>query len=1142
MSIKFYLGASGSGKSKKLHKDMLELAKVNPKKQFFMVVPDQFTMDTQMQMVKESDNQGIMNIDVQSFNRLAHRIFEEVGLPELPSLDDTGKNLILKRIVQEHRNELALLGKNINKIGYIHEIKSILSEFMQYGVGVEDIEKMRELLAGKGNLQGKLGDLIILYKAFLEALENKYITREEKLTLLSQTIPKSNLLKNSIIAFDGFTGFTPIQEDVLREMLLCADEVWFSFILDGREKSNVLDGEQKLYNLSKQSIRRLRKLADEEHIEELDSVILFNDVEPRFANKELAFLEKNIFRYPIKHYSDAPKNIHIFGTGDPKAEIKQCFLEIKRLINEKDYAYRDFAIILGDENTYHEHARILAKQLELPIYLDQTRGVLLNPLTEMVKASETVVIKNFETESVFRYLRSGLGLFEELEVDELENYCLAVGVRNKKQWFDRFTYFSSEIDSQEKLERVETLRKRIVELYKPLLEQGKTAKEKTLALYEFLMAHNTEERLETRADEFLENGDLEKHKEYTQVYRLCMSVWEQIYELIPEEELSNKEYLEILEAGFEELRVGTIPLGVDRVTIGDMERTRLSNVKVLFLLGANEGSIPRSGDKKSILGNMDRELLKNNGMELAPGPREQMYTQRLYLYMNMTQPSDMLYVSYSRMDNEKKTRMPSYLIGIIKSLFPKIKEEYPEKKDEYSSIYSKNQGLALLSEKLQQYAIAGGTPQDEEKLSALLSMYEKDKDYSQIAYRILGAAFIKYEQGLLDKSIARLLYNGDMRGSVTRLETFSECAKKYFLSYGLSLKERDEYSFESDKMGSMLHSVLEHFSTKLADKGLSWETFSKNDATNLINEIIEIEASKYPVLYSTATLGYTLEVLKRVLLRAVMTMQEQIKGGSFTPGGYEISFGKESNLKSTNIELGDDAKMIFNGKIDRVDVSQNQNKDEVYLKIIDYKSSAKDFSMDKLYYGLQLQLVMYMKVAMELEAQKHSENTEIIPAAMLYYALEDPMVKLAINSGEEKIKEEINKELRPMGIINAKDEVLDHLASNREELTRKYRIKINSKGEISGVMPNEDINILFEYGQHIMEKLGKRIMAGEIANNPIVYGNPEEKGIDACKYCDYRDVCGFDTKICGYEKQYLEQTKQQDVVISMMKKELGLEE
>ena len=625
MSLRYYMGPSGSGKSTQLYKEIIARSGVETKKNFLVVVPDQFTMQTQKDMVLAHPKGGIMNIDVLSFSRLAHRIFEEVGGNDKPDLDDTGKSLILRKLAEKRAEELKAFGKNLNRQGYIHEIKSMLSEFMQYGISLPKLEEMKKCCEGRGLLYQKLSDLQVLYQDFLTYIQEKYITTEETLERVCKVMHKSEIMKNSVVVLDGFTGFTPIQNQFIATLLQVAEEVIVTVTIDGREDPFVLDGEQKLFYLSKKTIHSLNKIAKEVNVERGKDVFLMDVPVKRYEkNAVLAHLENYLFRYPSAEYVLSENStlkdsaVSVMECTNPKEEVKQMSLLMEELIRENNWCYRDFAVVTGDLGTYAPYIETRFEQSDIPYFMDSTRGIVLNPVIEYIKSAYNVVLYDFKCEHIMHFLRSGMSSFTMDEADEFENFILAKNIHGRKKYEKIFTSNVKKEQSQkevEKLLRLNELRQRFLEEISPLLDVKTVTSDMVRSLYDFLVKNNVEAKLENYGDMFLKENDSVREKEYRQIYGLIIELLDQIIALIGEDDITLKEFKEILEAGFGEIQVGMIPQNVDRVVVGDIERTRLKQVKALFFLGVNDGNIPKSGAKGGIISDMDREFLSLSGVE-----------------------------------------------------------------------------------------------------------------------------------------------------------------------------------------------------------------------------------------------------------------------------------------------------------------------------------------------------------------------------------------------------------------------------------------------------------------------------------------------------------------------------------------------
>lgn len=1145
MGLRFYIGASGSGKSYQLYNHIISEAGANPRVNYLVVVPDQFTMQTQLEMVRRHPDKGIMNIDVLSFGRLSHRIFEEVGGNDKPVLDDTGKSLVLRRVAASVEDELGVMKRNIRKPGYISEVKSALSEFMQYGLGTKEVEKLCAYAAKRNALAYKLKDLHLLYEGFLNYISERYITTEETLDLLRKVLSKSKVVKGSVIVFDGFTGFTPVQYNVIQELMVQAQEVIVTATMDAREDAYVQDGEQKLFHLSKKTIHDLDRLCREAGVKREKDVTIADEVVFRYRNNAgLSHLERELFRYPYRVYQGKQESIRIFEASGPKEELRQVCLEIRRLVHEKNYCYRDIAVVTGDLERYGFLAREMFHRFDIPYYVDQTNKLVLNPLIEFIRSALLVVIQEYSYEAVFHFLRCGMAGVTPDETDRLENYCLTMGIRGKKAWNSKFTRrMKRQKEEAPELEALNAVREKITAMLEPLMikktEKKATGKELVRALYEFIVNASIEEKLAEYEQYFTGQGDLVKAKEYAQIYRLVMELLEQICGLLGEEELEIKEFADILDAGFAEIKVGTIPQNVDKVVIGDIERTRLCEIKALFFIGVNDGIIPKSGGTGGIISDIDREFLQESEYELAPTPRQQMYIQRLYLYLMMTKPTELLYLSYAKVDNEGKSIRPAYLVNTVTRLFPDIVIAQPQLRPMEEQIESSADTLAYLVTLLRRYA-ADSIGEERRLFITLYDTYGRNEMYAPVLEQMKKAAFsylANADANRLPRELARLLYGQNLKNSISRLEKFASCAYAHFLQYGLSLEERDKYSFESVDMGNVFHAVLESFSEKIAEEGYTWFDFPKEAGERIVGECLENYAVSYgeTILYSSKRNEYMITRMRRILNRTVQTLQYQIQKGSFTPENFELSFQVTSDLDAVNIALSEEERLQLIGRIDRVDTCRKEDK--LYVKIIDYKSGNRKFDLAALYYGLQLQLVVYMNAAVEVLKKKNSD-AHVIPAAMLYYHVSDPMTET--DKGQPDISEintAILDELKMTGMVSDDEEViklLDKDFETKSSIIPVARKKDGSFTQASSVLSDEDFRTVSDYVNHKIKELGVSILDGDIGLNPY-----EQKDADACTYCDYKSVCGFDKKLGSKLVRHLEELNQ-EAAMECIRKSLGM--
>lgn len=1179
MSLQFILGSSGAGKSHYLFEYIIEESIKNPDQNYIILVPEQFTMQTQKELVARHPCKGILNIDVLSFERLSYRVFEEVGVNTRSMLEEIGKSFVLQKIALDKEAELLFLGRNLKKPGYIYEMKSLISELAQYDIQMDDLEDMIDSAKNRPQLQGKLKDIRIVYAAFKEYLEDKYMTEEEVLDVLCDLSDQSELLKNSILAFDGYTGFTPIQNKLIRRLLKLSPKIYITVTMGESENPYAEGKEQELFAMSKKMFTSLYKMAAEERVEVLPKLWVQAGTKSRFGKAPaLAFLEKNIFRYKRAVYEKEQDEIRILSAKNPLREVQLTASRIRRLVREEGYRYGDIVIITGDLTSYGNYVRQVFSTTDIPYFMDEKRSVLGNPYVEFLRSALAVELEQYSASSVFRYLRSGMSDIPSDEVDRLENYVLALGIRGYKKWNEKWIRHYKGMKAEE-AEAIDQIREKVLSELAPFHEAvrkkegGKlTVRQLTEAVYDLGVARNVQLKLKAREEYFaggiadlsLQAGRMQNceevikteltddvgntrsaaerddsrqihegknssnsarpdlAKEYAQIYGKVMSFLDKLVDVLGEEEISFSDYQKILEAGFQEIRIGIIPPSMDQVLVGDMERTRLKGVKVLFFLGVNEGLIPKSSSSGGILSEADREHLEKEAFVLKPSARENMYIQKFYLYLNLTKPSERLYLSYSNSNSAGEVIGPAYLIGTIRKLFPtlEVEEEENALKDK---IETPDASLEYLIEGLRLSAQAEPSGAWKE----LYRWYAEHQEYASKLYTLVEATHKMKPTDTIGRAVANALYGTELSNSATRLERFAACAFAHFLQYGIGIRERQQYEFTGMDLGNIVHTALDLFSRKVSAYHYDWHTLTEEMRERLIDESLREIIHDYgnTILHSSARNEYMINRVHRIMSRTVWALQEQVKRSDFVPKRFEVSFQMNEDLKSVNFDLEHGEKMRLKGRIDRLDTYEEEDK--IYVKVIDYKSGSTTFDLVGIYYGLQLQLVLYMNAALELMGKS---GKDVQPAGIFYYNVKDPVEEWKEGETEEDLRERILKDLKVNGLIQDNEEVIGHLDRRLAEGSAESSIvpiKYNKNGSLSAassVASLENLTRLSDHVHNTMAGIGKKILAGDVSIHPY-----ERKGRTGCDYCPYAGICGFDRKIPGYEYRRLDQLSAKDV-------------
>lgn len=1095
MSLQFIIGSSGAGKSYFAYQRVIQQSLKHPEKNYYVIVPEQFTMQTQKTLVEMHPGKGILNIDILSFERLAYRVFEEIGGDDRKLLEDTGKSMVLQKMVQQHRRELPYLGSQMNKPGYLDEVKSLLSEFMQYDIKPDDLEEMKGQAKDQVLLEMKLKDVEVLYLAFSDFLKGHYMTGEEMMDVLLKALPFSQKLKNAEFIFDGFTGFTPIQINVIRELLVIADKISVTVTMDVRENAFAQGKPYQLFYMSKKMIHTLAELTKDFE----DPVYLRHSAQTRFAKAPaLEFLEKHLFRYQKEVYPQEKKEcqeIQIFAAPSPLMEMRETARQMAELVRTKGYRYGEMAVITGNLEEYRRLAAQAFEEGQIPYFIDEKHSILMNPFVEYLRAAMEMVVLGFPYASVFRYLRCGMSAVTREQADKLENYVIALGIRGYKKWSGKWVriYKGMDPDAIQELNEIrETFAEEVRELAEGFCSGKKTVEEYCRILYGFIVKSQVWQKLKAQEAKFKELGEKAMEKEYNQIYDIVMELLDKMVEILGEELVTRQEFRQLLETGLSQAKVALIPPSVDQVMVGDMERSRLKDIKALFFVGVNEGNIPKNTQSGGILSDLDRDFFKEQGVELAPGPKELMNMQRFYLYLNLTKPREQLILSFSDTNAKGEGISPAYLISSIRNLYPQLEIRRTQGTEKIVYPEIPEAGLDLFLEKLTKEVgkDSENSLQEDAVFEELYTWYLQSTYYRKTVQDLVQASFARKPKDAITQSVAKALYGEVSPYSATRLEKFAACAFAHFLQYGMKVTERVEYEFKAMDMGNIMHQALEDFAEEVYKKGLKWSQLTDAQREMIADECLDKIVADYgnTILKSSARNEYMIERTRRILQRTVWALQKQLANGEFQPEGFEVTFG--------------------GGRIDRVDIMEDPDK--VYVKVIDYKTGSTSFDLVYLYHGLQLQLMIYLDGALQVEQRKFPDK-EVIPAGIFYYNIKDPMIQQKMDADLDTISSGLMKELKMNGLVQADPDLVQRMDSSLTSIPVAFN-KDGSFRKNSSVANREQFAVLGKYVKTKINKLRTSILEGEAQVEPYELGKK-----NACTYCPYETVCGFDRKLPGYD-------------------------
>lgn len=1113
MGIRFIYGRAGSGKSTFCINEIKKRIQDSNDNKLIYIVPEQYTFQRETELLSRVTERGLLRSQVISFKRMAHRVFEECGGRVHDRMKDSGKSMLIHKILQESSDELQYFNRISDNQGFTDIISKTITEFKKYNVTIDLINNTLGNIQDE-ELKKKLMDLSYIYDKFNNNISKNVIDMDDELTLLAKKLENCKLYDDAEIWIDEFTTFTPQQIEIIRilskksrviNITLCMNE------LGNGQSEEVTD----IFNPIKSTESVLLNMMKQDNIDYLEPIDLNQNNENRFKeNEELAHLERYFFEYPYKAYKSHVKGLKLYKANNSYDEVEHISKEILRLVRDEGYRYKDISVVCRNIDSYEKITSVIFNEYNIPYFLDKKIDILSNPLVVLILSSLEIYIRGWSYESVFKYLKSGLIGIDRSNIDVLENYILARGIRGYK--------WTNELVKEEDLEEgfidtvdvMEEVRGPLMEFHKSITNKV-TVRDICTAIYELLVKLNVFDRIDELIKYFEKNRIENKVKEYSQVTSIVLDILDQAVNVIGNEKLEVSEFYKILNAGFESQEIGVIPIAIDQVNIGDVARIKGRDVKALFILGVNDGVLPSSNKDEGILSDKEREILKEASIELSSTTKAKVFEEQFMVYTALTLGKKFLMISYPMADFEGKSLRASIVIPRLKKIFPKLIEE--------SSLYNTSD----LEDKFAK--ITAPIPTFNELILALRRDYEKEdiEEYWSEVYTWFsdregfknkaGHIFegLNYSNSAenMSREIIKKLYGtekGKLLFSVSRLEKYAGCPFSYFVQYGLKARDRKIYEFSAPDMGSFMHDILDTFTKKVKIEQIPWSDLTTDKCRIIVSELVntKLESDSNSILNSSKRYRYFTDRFKRVITKSVSIIAEQMRKGQFEIFSNEFVFGNyEDGTEPIMLDLPSGEKVYLTGRIDRIDsLEMNGN---TYVRVIDYKSGAKKFDLNELYYGLQIQLLVYLDAI--LRNSKEILKNQSIPGAILYFRIDDPIIKSKKQLDSEQVKKEVLDKLKMNGLLLKDAEIIRAMDNDMETYSLIIPAKFKVDGDFtanSSVVTEEEFSILRDYVNAKMIELCEDMLSGRIKIEPC-----KVQKAPYCQYCDYGAICQFDTSI-----------------------------
>ncbi len=1057
-------------------------------KPLIYIVPEQFSFEAEKKLIEISGKTGIMGAQVLSFKRLGYMLLNENNI-STSILSSAGSSMLIFFIMLKLESKLQLLKGVSKNSGLVKIVLDEISEFKRYNLKPSDFI---DLDFHNEYLNMKIHDLALIYYEYEKRINESYFDQNDNLSLLADVIrDKDKSLDGAKIWIDEFDGFIPQEMRVIEE-LDKKTSLTISMISDSDE----------IFELNNKNIDKLKKLAKEVS---KDTILT---EQKRFKNDELVFLERSLYKPNSQIYDKQTEHIYITSYNNAHEEIDAVARKILNVVRKNDARFDNIAVLTRELDSYKNIFKLIFPTYNIPYFIDDKKDLSQEPAITLVLSVFDILSKNYSYEAMFTYLKTGLLNIEDYsDIDMLENYVLKWGVHGKR-WEEDFTI------EDERLDAINHIRKEIVSpliKFKNTFSGRKTVRQISEALFAFLDEIGVYSIINDKVANYIRTqnpGKIRIAQEYAQVWNLLNQIIDDMVSVIGDEQVSFEKYKAVLKIGISNHEISVIPTTKDQVLVGDIERTKNSNIKYLFIVGVNDGSFPKSYSSEGFINDKERELLLQNGIEIAKDTKMLLKQEVFNIYKSLTVPSEKLFLSYPTSDLEGKTKRPAFLIHQLKKMFPNLQSLQDD-----DTTYSRKASFGKMLEEIKKMQDKNTIDDKYLYLAKWYSENEKQK-YNSTVQGLDYKNTIENQS----KSLSKKLYGENMYTSVSRLESYVQCPFSFYLNYGLKIKEREIYKLGVPDVGTLLHEIIDEFSKEVLEENIDIRKITKEECDQITTEISNrvFESFRNNLFSSTGKLRNLTIKLKEQIKKIIWLIVFHIKSGQFNILGSEVEFGRDKKYPSINIELENGEKLILSGKIDRLDIAKLD--DGNYLRIVDYKSSNKAIKLSNVYYGVQLQLLAYTDAV-------SSDNT--LPAGAFYLHLNDPITNTNKRISKEEVEANLINALKMNGIVIANVKLIEAMDENFNGDSSVLNLKLSKEGNFSKMpaVTNEQFKKLRSHMRDTLKKIGEEILSGNICNEPLVQKN----GYSPCSYCNYSKICLFERSL-GNKARRLNDLKDEEVL------------
>ena len=1071
--LQFILGTADSGKTDKVYADIR--GRLDENKKSWIIVPEQFSLFTEKEILRRFGLPSQLNVKVMSFSGLCNAVLQHCGPLRMKYIDGAGKYIAAAATIENISPKLKSLNKNVRRKGFSKILVDTVSEFKRYGVTSEQLEFAAEN-SGVEELSNKLNDLALFYDEYNKVIEEHSADAEDNLSIICPKIKECSWLRGKMYIM-YFRSFTPVELVAIRELMGIMDVCVVMDYSRAPEFSGI-------FSQIGDTAEILKGIAEEDGIDVCEEILHTDEN----SKNSLDFLKNRYFDYKTKPFEGECKNIEIYQVNNHFREVEFVADMIRRLCRTDGFKFSDFLILARDTERYNSIMPGIFERRGVHVFLDTRRSISSKPMVKLISGILDIAARGCSYERVMSVARSGLLDITNDDADVFENYILATAPSYAMWQEEVWEYVPAR--GHYDMDKVNHVKNEILSGVKAITDKisgTKTGGEIVESVLEWIKESKLSAQVEKKI-KYCRNNDMpELADEYQQVWNATVSLLSQIAAIMKDKKMTYVKFADLFKEAISSIEIGITPQTLDGVVFGNIDRFRSSGAKVVIVLGLNEGVFPKGHITEGLISDGERQKLYDMGIELAPGIDAKRHQEQLLIYAVLTSATDRIILMEPLTNNKGEQLQPSEILSRVKELLPHVSVTNPDAEED---VLGGAEGeLAAFDILARAMAEAGGKVENlTEPLKELYGYFSNKEEY----IFELNKIYKNMRYGMpetLSEPVAESIYGKPLMLSASQIETYNSCAFKYFLTYGLMLKEREKAGAEPRSMGSVQHAALFDYFSYLKDTDADYETVTKEDCFKKVSDFVEEEAKKdAELLYeSSAYFRYIVMRMKGIASRTAWEVVKFYKSSAFRPYGFEIRIGKDGQIPMVEVK-DDNGECIagIRGFIDRADITEIDGKN--YVSIVDYKSSAKDLEVTLAKDGITIQPLLYADAVC-----KGIQGAE--PAAMIYMQMNDPIIDEGDVRGNLDLA--VNKVMLPKGWISSEDAVQTAYTLKMGDAKESYMPK-REVDKVSAEELRERINLANEK----IKESAMEIISGNIGINPYCTDKH-----NACAYCPYSSIC-----------------------------------